>query len=330
MEQVQRLSRKGVDYFYNRNGKYLMEIKYIVYITINLCNGKLYIGVHKTNPDVFDGYIGNGIYRQSQAKKDFAFHRAVKKYGYNNFKRITIKSFPNTEQGKKDAYALEAQLVNEESLKSKFLYNQTIGGSGSPDISLYKRVYMFDLKGNYLRSFKCSREAALFIDSSNVENIRQAIKNNCEGKTSSSFGYVWSYKKEFINPKSNKKPIAQYTLSGKFIQTYESITEAETLLELTSIQQAIAKGYQCGGYQWKFYKNNSEDIAPLTNVFTKNNNIPINMFKKDGTLIKTFSSINECIKEFPNLQASQINRVLKNIIKSHKGFVFTYKDKDIV
>ena len=54
------------------------------------------------------------------------------------------------------------------------------------------------------------------------------------------------------------------------------------------------------------------------------------MFKKDGTLVKTFSSINECVKEFPNLQASQINRVLKNIIKSHKGFVFTYKDKDIV
>jgi hypothetical protein len=40
-----------------------MELKYIVYITINLCNGKFYIGVHKTNPDVFDGYIGNGIYR---------------------------------------------------------------------------------------------------------------------------------------------------------------------------------------------------------------------------------------------------------------------------
>lgn len=304
-----------------------MEIKYIVYITINLCNGKLYIGVHKTNPDVFDGYIGNGIYRQSQANKDFAFHRAVKKYGYNNFKRITVKSFPNTEQGKRDAYALEAQLVNEESLKSKFLYNQVVG---DPDTTLYKKVYMFDLKGNYLRSFKCSREAALFIKDSDVENVRQAIKNNCQGKTSSSFGYVWSYKKEFINPKTKKKPIAQYTLSGKFIQTYESITEAETLLELNSIQQAITKGYQCGGYQWKFYENNSEDIEPLANIFTKNNNIPINMFKKDGTFVKTFSSINECIKEFPKLQASQINRVLKNIIKSHKGFVFKYKDNDIV
>ena len=38
-------------------------MKYIVYITINLCNGKFYIGVHRTNPEVFDGYIGNGIYR---------------------------------------------------------------------------------------------------------------------------------------------------------------------------------------------------------------------------------------------------------------------------
>ncbi|MGN0966104.1 MAG: hypothetical protein ACI4OP_00710 [Candidatus Coprovivens sp.] len=38
---------------------------YIVYITINLCNGKFYIGVHRTNPEVFDGYIGCGIYRES-------------------------------------------------------------------------------------------------------------------------------------------------------------------------------------------------------------------------------------------------------------------------
>ena len=42
-----------------------MKLKYIVYITINLCNGKFYIGVHETNPDIFDGYIGNGIYRQN-------------------------------------------------------------------------------------------------------------------------------------------------------------------------------------------------------------------------------------------------------------------------
>jgi hypothetical protein len=40
-----------------------MELKYIFYITVNTVNGKFYFGVHHTNPDVFDGYIGNGIYR---------------------------------------------------------------------------------------------------------------------------------------------------------------------------------------------------------------------------------------------------------------------------
>ena len=32
-------------------------MKYIVYLTTNLVNNKIYIGVHQTdNPDVFDGY----------------------------------------------------------------------------------------------------------------------------------------------------------------------------------------------------------------------------------------------------------------------------------
>jgi len=85
-----------------------MELKNIFYITINLCNGKFYFGVHLTNPEVFDGYIGGGIYRQSLANKDIAFHKAVRKYGYDNFKRTTIAIFPGTEEGRKQALALEA------------------------------------------------------------------------------------------------------------------------------------------------------------------------------------------------------------------------------
>lgn len=37
-------------------------MKYIVYLTTNLVNKKIYIGVHGTeNPDKFDGYLGNGV-----------------------------------------------------------------------------------------------------------------------------------------------------------------------------------------------------------------------------------------------------------------------------
>jgi len=71
-----------------------MELKNIVYITVNLCNSKFYFGVHRTNPEVFDGYIGAGIYRQSNATLDTAFHKAVRKYGYDNFKR-TNETFNN-------------------------------------------------------------------------------------------------------------------------------------------------------------------------------------------------------------------------------------------
>lgn len=43
-----------------------------------------------------------------------------------------------------------------------------------------------------------------------------------------------------------------------------------------------------------------------------------------------YNSVSDCIKENPDLSASQINRVLKKIIKSHKGFEFKYQDEDIV
>ena len=46
-----------------------------------------------------------------------------------------------------------------------------------------------------------------------------------------------------------------------------------------------------------------------------------------------YNSVSECVKQHPELSASQINRVLKKVIRSHKGFVFKYdvsQDKDIV
>nr|DAR42869.1 MAG TPA: GIY-YIG nuclease superfamily protein [Caudoviricetes sp.] len=46
---------------------------------------------------------------------DIAFHNAVKKYGYNNFKRTTIKIFDN----EKEAYDFEKLVITPTLLKSK-------------------------------------------------------------------------------------------------------------------------------------------------------------------------------------------------------------------
>ena len=166
-----------------------MELKYIFYITVNLCNGKFYYGVHRTNPEIFDGYIGYSIYRQSDAILNVAFHKAVRKYGYENFRRTTIKIFPDTDDGKKKAFDLEATIVNETLLKSKNCYNTAIGGKGGNKLESNKRVYMFALNGNYLQSFSTARDCAKYLNLENETSARAAIKNCCLGKTQSAFGY---------------------------------------------------------------------------------------------------------------------------------------------
>lgn len=309
-----------------------MELKYIFYITVNLCNGKFYYGVHYTNPDVFDNYIGDGIYKQSDAVNNVAFHKAVRKYGYKNFKRTTIKIFPGTDEGKKEAFDLEKIIVNETLLKSKSCYNTALGGKGGNKPESNKRVYMFALNGNYLRSFMNARDAARYLKLENECSARASIKNCCLGKSQSAFGYFWSYKKEFTYESTVKK-VAQYTLKGKFLRYFDSMSEAEEVLHINTIKQAILKNYQAGGYQWRYYYGDNSDILPLVNIFTKNATLPIIMFDKNGTVIKKFESVSECVKEYTNLTASQINRVLKGVIKSHKGYTFKYddsQDKDIV
>jgi hypothetical protein len=65
---VQRLGETRKLFYIIKKLNYFM--KYIVYLTKNLkskINGinKIYVGVHKTkNPEIFDGYIGCGVYIQ--------------------------------------------------------------------------------------------------------------------------------------------------------------------------------------------------------------------------------------------------------------------------
>lgn len=309
-----------------------MELKYIVYITVNLRNGKLYVGVHKTNPDVFDGYIGCGIARKGDCIGNTPFHKAVRKYGYENFKRTTIAIFPNTEDGKLKAYSLEKQIVNETFLKSKNVYNLAEGGIGGKDPNVYKKVYMFDLKGQFLRSFKNAEKAAEFINNDDVYSATKAIRNNCLGTTQSSFGYFWSYQKKFTYSTNWKRQIAQYTLSGKFLRYFESITAAEVELSSNCIKQAIEKQSSAAGYQWRYYEGDCSDITPLKNYYTRYNKTPIIMFKTDGSELREYESVKNCVEQNPELVSTQINRVLKKIIKTHKGWCFKYKEQgdDIV
>lgn len=136
-------------------------MKYIVYLTKNLkskVNGhnKIYIGVHKTeNPDIFDGYIGCGVYIQQASTYMFPktpFQYAVKKYGTNSFERTTLYIYDTEEQ----AYKKESELVDLDFIKLDYTYNACLGGI---HYCMYKPLYQFDLEGNLKKKWEYSKEA---------------------------------------------------------------------------------------------------------------------------------------------------------------------------
>lgn len=312
-----------------------MELKYIFYITVNQVNGKFYFGVHRTNPEVFDGYIGNSIYRQSQATLDIAFHRAVRKYGYENFKRTTIAIFPDTKEGRDQAFKMEEQIVNSTLLKSKNCYNTALGGYGGNVHLQDKTVYQFSLDGNFLRSYKNAREAAIAINPENQDNIRKAIAQCCRGRSQNSYGYYWSYFKEFISKQDysydirRRHKIAQYTLSGKFLRYFDNITEARNETGLSNIYYAISNKASVGGFQWRYYTGDDSNISPFKSAVTIYRTKSIIMI--DSHDVETeYESIKKCIELNPELSSKGIKNVLRGINKTHKGYRFRWKDDDIV
>lgn len=91
-----------------------------------MVNGKIYVGKHETDK-IDDGYLGCGIYRQSQAKEPCYFHRSVNKHGYTNFKREILEFCENRE----NLNTLEIFWIKElNSMEYSIGYNQTKGGGG--------------------------------------------------------------------------------------------------------------------------------------------------------------------------------------------------------
>lgn len=141
-------------------------MKYIVYLTLNKVNLKIYVGVHKTeNPDIWDHYLGNGAYDnkpKTYQKGKEPFHAAIRKYGVSSFYRTTLHVF-DTE---KEALDLEAIIVDENFIKRTDTYNIALGGGKPPVLS--KKVYQFDKSGNLIKEwnsqveiykfYKCSKD----------------------------------------------------------------------------------------------------------------------------------------------------------------------------
>lgn len=232
-------------------------MNYIVYKTTNKINNKIYVGVHRTNPDIFDGYIGCGVTQKDKKNKVLkGFPAAVRKYGYHNFIRETLFIYPDTEEGKVEAYKKEKEIVNIDFVKSNTTYNLVVGG-------------------------------------------------------------------EICMGENNKKEIAQYTISGRFIRTWSSIKEASEMLNVPNISQClVGKSKYSGNFQWKYYTGDESDIEPV-----EKKEKTVYQFDLQGNLIKVWKSTSEAATQFKNIESARtaINNNCLNKVNKAYGYYWSYK-----
>ncbi len=265
----------------------MYKYEYIVYKTTNLINGKIYIGVHK-NPIKGDDYLGCGTYRNYIPSKK-GFPEAVRKYGQENFIRETLFTYEFTEEGKREAYKKEAELVNRDFLKRKDVYNLALGGK-VPSSILEREVAQYDLDGNFIRHWDSISQASaeLGIADSNIQTACQ--KEGYSGE------YQWRYytDENKINPaKIRIKKVYRFDLQGNYIDDFKSLHEAaeKTGIDYRAISQVcLNKTAQAGGYYWNYEKRFNFNPQKIRKT-------AVACYDDNGTFIKSYTSLTEAAND---------------------------------
>ena len=142
-----------------------------IYKIQNLINNKVYIG------QSID--IKTRWYKHKCAQDDFYIHKALRKYGINNFSFEILEECSQEELNKKEKYYI--QFYN--SLIPNG-YNMIEGGNNETGLSKSKSVNQYDLEGIYITTYPSLIEAErkTGINNSNISSC-------CQGKRVSAGNY---------------------------------------------------------------------------------------------------------------------------------------------
>lgn len=192
-----------------------MERKYTVYMHINQCNKKKYIGITSDLPET--------RWRNGKGYKDQVFGKAIEKYGWNKFSHWIIAE--NLTQSQ--AESLEIALIEAfDTQNPECGYNITSGG-GATLPSLCKQVYQYDKNGDLVGQYISYKQAE------RLSGFRaDAIGLVCLKQRHTTGGYVWS-----------NIPLSKEEVFSSFRQGEEARI-AGTQLGITNAVKKISKRVQ--------------------------------------------------------------------------------------
>lgn len=209
----------------------------IVYKVTNIKDDKVYIGI--TTNSIESRKLDQ---LKSSNTKQTKFYEAITTYGKDSFTWEQIDTANNIDElaKKETEYILK--------------YNSKEDGFNSDrGAGIKKSIYQYDMQGNMINVFESLEDAG-----SAVNADKKKISTVCLSVNKNFNNFYWSYEyvEKFVPPIDlRKKIVKQYSLEGKLIDEFSSVSEAskKTGCNKTSIAK-VCRGERkkCGNYFWTY------------------------------------------------------------------------------
>lgn len=218
-----------------------------IYKIVNKINNKVYVGQAvdiKRRLSEHKSYSFN----PNHNSYNYAIHRAIRKYGIENFSFEIIEECSIEQLDEREKYWIKQ--LNSQQLG----YNMTEGGDTTAN-HWDREINQYTLEGKYLKTYAAIRQAA------RETGIDHALIGRCcNHKVSHAGGYLWSYvEEEVIIPSKPilRRKIEQIDLeTGKVINVYNNAADAARALNKkssTNIRNVChGKQRMAYGYFWRY------------------------------------------------------------------------------
>lgn len=222
-----------------------------IYIIQNKLNDKVYIGQSIHIYTRWKEHV-SASFNKNSADYNFPIHKAIRKYGVNNFTFRILELCCRPQLDYKEIFWIKQYNATQTG------YNISKGGQDRSYNG--RKVNLYDLQGNYVKSYGSIKECAeaLSVSYGTVYQVIQGKRKSCKNYQ---IKYADKTKKieKYQNNQGGKIPINQYTKDGYFIKTWESATAAARALNLdaSTITKCVkGKLKTHGGFAWKYKEAN--------------------------------------------------------------------------
>ena len=272
-----------------------------IYCIKNNINQKNYIGQSKNIEMRWKQHIYN-----SEIGSQYPIHRALRKYGVNNFSFSVLEECEILELNNKEVEWIAKFNSYEDG------YNCTRGGDGY-------------LKIDYDKIFSLWNDGKGAKEISNITGIASSHLT--------SILHSFDISKEEIRERSKKymrKPVEQYDLTGKLITSYSC---AENAAEATGI---FAKNIQCvcqrqpeyksaGGFLWKYADDDIsiESLIERKNTLENPQQKTVYQYSLNGELLGEYRSTGEAAR-CTGIDQQNISSVCRGKRAKAGGYIWSY------